>query len=160
MGTTSGFIYSVINFCILIGIVVLFVRPLVRQFFFARHLQVKKKMDDSLVKLKEARLRVSMSRDLFDSVGDEIKVRRKEARASIRDQCDAILSEARMKENHIMKVAARQAEQERDRSIAMLRTKLIAEAFARAERKLTCGVVKEKEMKMIETGFEKMSKGF
>ena len=154
---TRILLLGIVNFGLLIGLFAWLFRPLAKQFFYARRTRIRKQMINSVWELRKARSRVAESRHQFDDVHDDIRKRVDAIGASCDEECKSLVAEARRKESHFMKGASRRAEEDRIRFAAQVRSRLLNDAFRRAEEKLKKGFSADQRRRLINQGLEALS---
>jgi F0F1-type ATP synthase membrane subunit b/b' len=145
-----------INFAILVGVLSLFLRPLLRHFFFERRNRIKKYIAKSVDALDLARERARKARDLDAALDDDIEERRLAIEKTCDKECESIVNEARNKQHHILDNAAKGSEVERRKAVEMVRVHMLDAAFDRARDIFLEGVSEEKSKAIIDKGFEEL----
>ena len=122
-----------INFAILSGGLMLFLRPLLHHFFFERRNKIKQLISESLESLELARERERKARELDEDLNDDIQERGRAITATCDKECESIINEARAKQRHILDNAAKGSEVERRKAVEMVRIHMLDGAFAKAK---------------------------
>lgn len=158
MSVKAGLLFGGINFLILVGAFVWLLGPLARHFFFARRSRIKRAMTTSVSMLQTARDRATEMRRLMTTLEEDVESRRKAIEERCRKECESIIAEAHRKEEHILKGADREEEEERTRSMELVKRRLLTEAFRKAERRLKKGLPREAGLRLVDQGVAELAR--
>lgn len=150
----SSLLYGWINFLLLTGVVFLLLRPIAQHFFFARRNQIKREIERSIDALKRAKARVRRCREHDEVLDRDIDDRRRAIEAGCAKECEAILAEARRKQQHVLAGATRQSEDERARAMKLVKRRILIDAFRRAEGELRGEMTPELAERLVAQGIE------
>ena len=158
MNDKSSLLFGWINFVILVGAFLWLLGPLAHHFFFARRSRIKKEMTISMSMLRSARARFAKMRRLMTSLEEDVESRKKAIEEGCQKECNALLLEARRREERILKGADRQEEEDRARCMEMVKRRLLSEAFRRAEQRLGKGLSREVNRQLIDRGVAELTR--
>ena len=157
MNEFYGFLIGALNLSLLVVFLFLLLRPVARQFFYAKREVVKKRVVSSAWQLKKAQFRLKEARERIDFVPEDISSRRQAIEKSGRRECARIIAEANELREHILENARKMARIERNKSAELVRKRLLLDAFRRAEGKLS-SIDESSKIGFVEAGIEEMSK--
>ena len=158
MGGKAILIFGWIKFVILVGAFLWLLGPLAHHFFYARRSRIKKEMTTSVSMLRTARTRFAKIRRLMASLEEDVESRRRAIEESCRKECDDLVAQARRREEHILKGADREEEEERAQSMEMVKRRLLTEAFRRAQQRLEKGLPDKVDRRLIDRGVAELNK--
>lgn len=132
MGLFKTFIFGLVNFAILVGVLIWFSKKLARQYFYARQTGIKKKITDSTLAMRSAQKRSAVAHGLVKNFDSDIEKRRATALAICKSECRVIEENTRRAAAYIIDGAKRQGERARARELLNVRNKIIEDAFKNA----------------------------
>ena len=128
------FIFSCLNFGLLIAGLVWGLRRVARQFFYARREELKKQMIAAAHGRRDARARLSRCRKMASGLEAEIAERRKVMSSTVAKECEAIMADARRRADGLRAGVMRQIREDESRAQGEVRASILERAFERAAK--------------------------
>lgn len=151
------FIFGLINFAILVTALIWGTRRASSQFFYARRSEIKKDMVASAILLKQAKGRLLNLKKLMANLAGDILARHKTAIARATAEHDDIIKGARQKAAGLADAAARQSAEAKREALLDVRSRILKDAFARADAALAKGIPEKTKKDAVERGLKEVS---
>ena len=129
MGEMRTFVFGWMNFAILVGGLLWFLRPAAHQFFYARRTRIRKEMLASVLALRQARERHAKGRQEYEKLPEEIEGRKRAIEGHAEEECRTVEEEAKRRAQHMLDSAARAVKEERAKAHRAVRAQVLSEAF-------------------------------
>ncbi|MFH1830669.1 MAG: hypothetical protein ABH871_07840 [Pseudomonadota bacterium] len=157
MSNLQSLIFGLINFVILVALLRWSLGSAANQFFYSRRMRIRKQMLTSVMLLRQARARAAKSRESYEELPHDITARKETIESNCNKECETILEEAHKKTAHILEVGARQAEEERNRHVLLVRTRLLRAAFKIVDDKINESDIPSLQRHLMERGLRELS---
>lgn len=148
----SIFLFGLVNFGILMGVLLWGLRKTAQQFFYARREGLKDEIATSASLLKEARMRHLKGARAIESLSHDIGELKLSFAQRTEDERVAILAEAERHAARLNENALRYLKAEEMRLAKLVRARAIARAFEMAEQYFKEGMTKEMGARVINLG--------
>ncbi len=157
MSSLQSLMFGLINFLIMVALLRWLLGPATNQFFYSRRMRIRRNMLKSVMVLRQARARIVKSRERYEELPHDIAARKKAIEQNSKKECNTIMVEAQKKAEHILEAGARQATEERNRHVLMVRTRLLRAAFRIVDEKIKESSTEAFHRHYMEKGLKELS---
>jgi F0F1-type ATP synthase membrane subunit b/b' len=146
------FLFGVLNFAALVGVLWWKGRRVVKNYFYARRLVIRKQMIQAAHQRRDAKIHASKSRRLAANLKEELGRRKNASVELCKDECSAILDLSRQRSERIIEAAKKQAERERAQALVNVRDHLLRDAFVNARKLIAIKMTGDMKKLAVEHG--------
>ncbi|MBT3181519.1 MAG: hypothetical protein HN337_03305 [Deltaproteobacteria bacterium] len=144
--------FGLINFILFFALLYLILKPIAREFFYARRERIKKDIAQSAWKLRRASQHYKEARSEYDNLTNDIESRKKAISIDCEKECGAIIKEAEYRRDYLIMGARKIAEEEIKESSGAIKDRLVKTAIDRASVKLSSGAHEAANKSAIKKG--------
>lgn len=141
---------NLINLGLLIGILVYFGRPLLRNILSERRSNIEAQIQEAEQRAKEAAAELSEAQEKLTKAQAEAQNILKTAQTSAESAKQAILARSEEDVQKLKETAAADLNSEREKAIAQLRASVVASALQKVETELQTGVADDAQQALID----------
>ncbi len=146
--------FGAINFFLFLALLYLMLKPIAREFFYARRERIKRNIAQSAWKLRRAKQHYKEAREEYDNLSNDVSLRKEAIAIDCEKECRSIKKDAEYHCDYLIMEARKVAADDMKESSDMINRKLVREAVRRAMKKLSTDEYAKTNRTTIERGLD------